>query len=93
MRNMMLGFLSAIIMAMPASAKTVAEIKAEIAAQGLEIVEEKFTLLWRIKIEAVGPSGEREIVLTRWGRVLKDQFEFEDENLNGIHDEFEGFDD
>ena len=48
MRNMMLGFLSAIIMAMPASAKTVAEIKAEIAAQGLEIVEEKFTLLWRI---------------------------------------------
>lgn len=93
MRKLMLSATVMTLCALPVAAKTLDAIKAEFAAQGLKITEEKSTFLGRLKLEAVGPSGEREVVLTRWGRVLKDEFEFEDENGNGIHDEFEGIDD
>ena len=62
-------------------------------AEGFEQITIKTTLLGRVIIEALGPHGEWEVVITRWGRVLKEEREFEDENGNGIHDEFEGYDD
>ena len=85
--------LTATCLATSASANSVDQIEAEMRAQGFEIIEKKTTLLGRMKIEAIAPHGEWEVVMTRWGRILKEEREFEDEDGNGIHDDFEEEDD
>ena len=62
-------------------------------AEGFTKIETKTTLLGRVKIEGLAPHGEWEVVVTRWGRILKEEREFEDDDGNGIHDDFEEEDD
>jgi len=83
----------AAVIATPSFANSVEEIEAKMRAEGFRKIETKTTLLGRVKIEGLAPHGEWEVVITRWGRVLKEEREFEDENDNGVHDDFEGYDD
>ena len=93
MRYLLAGIVFVCLSASAVLANSASAIEAEMRAEGFEQIATKTTLLGRVIIEALGPHGEWEVVITRWGRVLKEEREFEDENGNGIHDEFEGFDD
>ena len=59
----------------PALAVTKDEVIAEMASQGYTYIEVSTTLLGRTKIEAEGPDGEREVVITSDGTVIKDETE------------------
>jgi len=44
------------------------------------------------EIEGISAKGEREITLDADGNIIEDETEFEDEDGNGIHDDFENGD-
>lgn len=88
-------FLAPIVIAIGQSAyaQPVNDIIAELQSLGFSKIQVTRTLLGRIKVEAYSPKEERELVISKSGRILRESREFEDENGNGIHDGFEDFED
>ncbi|MEM7241958.1 MAG: hypothetical protein AAF429_07220 [Pseudomonadota bacterium] len=82
-------FCSLLVCSTPSFADTPEQIIQEMQDAGFVQISRKTTLLGRTVIEGFGPGGEREVVLSRSGRVLRDEFELEDEDGDALHDDFE----
>ena len=82
---------SAVLLAttgLTAFAVTQEEVIAMLESEGYTQIEVE-TEDGETEIEATGPNGEKEITLDADGNIIEEEAEFEDEDGNGIHDDFE----